>query len=133
MVIESNKDIDRYQESVALGLTAKQLLYSLVSLIMGSGIVLLLQKQIGLTLAAYVAVPVVAPIALQGFYRYNGMSFIEVMKKRIYFAFLNRAHIYVSEEGEAAVKAYQSQMIAGKNSKREMNEERGRYSGTFFR
>ena len=124
MVIEINKDIDRYQESVALGLTAKQLLYSLVSLIMGSGIVLLLQKQIGLTLAAYVAVPVVAPIALQGFYRYNGMSFIEVMKKRIYFAFLNRAHIYVSEEGEAAVKAYQSQMIAVR--KQQKRDERGK-------
>ena len=29
MVIEINKDIDRYQESVAMGLTAKQLVFSL--------------------------------------------------------------------------------------------------------
>lgn len=28
LVIEINKDIDRYQESVAMGLTAKQLIYS---------------------------------------------------------------------------------------------------------
>ena len=27
MVIEINKDIDRYQESVAMGLTAKQLVF----------------------------------------------------------------------------------------------------------
>ena len=76
MIIEINKDIDRYQESVALGLTVKQLLYAALSLIAGAGIVLLLQKQIGLTLAAYVAVTVVAPLALQGFYQYNGMSFM---------------------------------------------------------
>ena len=29
MVIEINKDIDRYQESVAMGLTAKQLVFLL--------------------------------------------------------------------------------------------------------
>ena len=105
MIIEINKDIDRYQESVALGLTVKQLLYAALSLIAGAGIVLLLQKQIGLTLAAYVAVPVVAPLALQGFYQYNGMSFMEVMKRKLYFAFLKRPLVYVSEEREAVVRA----------------------------
>ena len=111
MIIEINKDIDRYQESVALGLTVKQLIYAALSLIAGAGIVLLLQKQIGLTLAAYVAVPVVAPLALQGFYQYNGMSFMEVMKRKLYFAFLNRPLVYVSEEGEAAVRAYRAEGI----------------------
>lgn len=42
MVIEINKDIDRYQESVAMGLTAKQLVFSIASVIVGGGIVLLL-------------------------------------------------------------------------------------------
>lgn len=105
MIIEINKDIDRYQESVVMGLTLKQLIYAALSLIAGAGIVLLLQKQIGLTLAAYVAVPVVAPLALQGFYQYNGMSFMEVMKRKLYFAFLNRPLVYVSEEREAVVRA----------------------------
>ena len=31
MVIEVNKDIDRYQESVAMGLTARQLIFSIAS------------------------------------------------------------------------------------------------------
>ena len=112
MVIEINKDIDRYQESVAMGLTVKQLIYATVSLIAGAGIVLLLQEQIGLTLAAYVAVPVVAPLALQGFYQYNGMSFMEVMKRKLFFAFLNRPLVYVSEEGEAAMRAYRAEGVA---------------------
>ena len=112
MIIEINKDIDRYQESVVMGLTLKQLLYAALSLIAGAGIVLLLQKQIGLTLAAYVAVPVVAPLALQGFYQYNGMSFMEVMKRKLFFAFLNRPLVYVSEEGEAAMRVYRAEGVA---------------------
>ena len=112
MIIEINKDIDRYQESVVMGLTLKQLIYAALSLIAGAGIVLLLQKQIGLTLAAYVAVPVVAPLALQGFYQYNGMSFMEVMKRKLFFAFLNRPLVYVSEEGEAAMRAYRAEGVA---------------------
>ena len=119
MIIEINKDIDRYQESVVMGLTLKQLIYAALSLIAGAGIVLLLQKQIGLTLAAYVAVPVVAPLALQGFYQYNGMSFMEVMKRKLYFAFLNRPLVYVSEEGEAAVKTYRAEAAA-----RDMQQKR---------
>ena len=41
MVIEINKDIDRYQESVAMGLTAKQLVFSIASVIVGGGIAIM--------------------------------------------------------------------------------------------
>ena len=81
MVIEVNKDIDRYQESVAMGLTARQLIFSIASVVVGGGIVLLLYKYIGLTGSAYVAIPCVAPIALGGFYSFNGMNFYEYMGK----------------------------------------------------
>ena len=49
MVIEINKDIDRYQESVAMGLTAKQLIFSIASVVIGGGLVYLLYPFIGLT------------------------------------------------------------------------------------
>lgn len=106
LVIEINKDIDRYQESVALGLSAKQLVFSAISLIGGAGIVLLLYRYIGLTGSAYVAIPVVAPIALGGFYSYNGMSFYDVMRRKMYMMLGNKALTYVSTEGEAAIRAY---------------------------
>ena len=35
MVIEINKDIERYKESVMMGLTAKQLIFSLLSVLVG--------------------------------------------------------------------------------------------------
>lgn len=118
MVIEINKDIDRYQETVALGLTARQLLFSAASVVVGGGLVLLLYKYIGLTGAAYVAIPCVAPIALGGFYSYNGMNFYEYMGKKLQFMFHNKALTYVSTESEQTIKAYEAeQSNTGKKKK----------------
>lgn len=110
MVIEINKDIDRYQESVAMGLTAKQLVFSVASVICGGGIVLLLYRYIGLTGSAYVAIPVVAPIALGGFYSYNGMSFYDVMRRKFQMMFCNRGLPYISTEGEPMIKEYEMEL-----------------------
>ena len=107
MVIEINKDIDRYQESVAMGLSAKQLIFSVASVIVGGGMVLLLYPYIGLTGAAYVAIPCVAPIALGGFYSYNGMNFYEYMSRKVHFMIGNKALPYSSTEGEAVIKELQ--------------------------
>lgn len=123
MVIEINKDIDRYQESVAMGLTAKQLIFSIASVVVGGGIVLLLYKYIGLTGSAYVAIPCVAPIALGGFYSFNGMSFYEYMGKKLHFMFANKALTYVSTEGEPMIKAFeleQTEQVKKKGKKAEM-------------
>ena len=124
MVIEINKDIDRYQESVAMGLTAKQLLFSAASVVVGGGMVLLLYKYIGLTGAAYVAIPCVAPIALGGFYSFNGMSFYEYMGKKLHFIFHNKALPYVSTEGDLAIKSYEQSMNnTGKKKKSQKGTE----------
>ncbi len=118
MVIEINKDIDRYQESVAMGLTAKQLIFSAASVLVGGGIVLLLYKYIGLTGAAYVAIPCVAPIALGGFYSFNGMDFYEYMGRKLKFMFGNKALTYVSTEGDLAIRQFAfEQNTTGKKKK----------------
>ena len=39
MVIEINKDIDRYKESVVMGLTAKQLIFSVASVAAGLSLI----------------------------------------------------------------------------------------------
>lgn len=113
MVIEINKNIDNYKESVVLGLSARQLVYSVLSVVVGGGIVLLLYQHVGLTVSTYIAIPVVAPIAMTGFYSYHGMTFVEMMKLKLHFAFANRALTYVSTEGkgnQAARKAQQEEM-----------------------
>lgn len=96
MIIEINKDIEKYQESVAMGLSAKQLVYSILALGSGCGIVFLLYEKIGLTFSCYVAVPIVAPIALCGFYSYNGMGFREVFTRYLKSIFRNKALVFQS-------------------------------------
>lgn len=125
MVIEINKDIDRYKESVVMGLTAKQLIYSVASVVVGGGIVLLLYRYVGLTASVYVAIPVVAPIALGGFYSFNGMSFYEVMGRKIRMMFANRPLTYASTEGEAGLKeCQQAEMTKSVTKKRKKGKEK---------
>ena len=115
MVIEINKDIDRYKESVAMGLTAKQLIFSVASVAAGGGIVLLFYPYIGLTPSVYVAIPVAAPIALGGFYSFNGMGFYEYMERKMRMLFANRPLVYVSTEGEEVIKEIRMEQAAGKS------------------
>lgn len=104
MVIQINKDIDRYKETVVMGLTARQLIFSVASVVAGAGIVLLLYPFIGLTPSVYVAIPVVAPIALGGFYSFNGMNFYEFMGRKMRMMVANHPLIYSSTEGEEIIR-----------------------------
>ena len=135
MVIDINKNIDNYKETVVLGLTAKQLVYSILSVAVGGGIVLLLYQKVGLTVSAYIAIPAVTPIALSGFYSYNGMGFIEMMKLKMHFAFGNRALAYVSTEGEDVIRNIrQQEMMADKKAqKKQSGRQKGAENGVDFR
>ena len=118
MVIEINKDLDHYKESVALGLTARQLAFSFAAVAAGGGLILALYPLIGLTVGVYVAIPVVAPIALGGFYSFNGMGFYEVLRRKFRMGFQNRPLVYVSTEGEGAVLEYRKEAAAERKEKR---------------
>lgn len=104
MVIEINKDIERYKETLVMGLTTKQFVFSMAAIIAGGGIVLGLYPLVGLTVSVYVAAPVIVPIALGGFYSYNGMEFYEVMRRKVQMAFKNRPLLYLSTEGAARIR-----------------------------
>ena len=114
MVIEINKDIDRYKETIVMGLTARQLIFSVASVVVGSGIVLLLYSFIGLTPSVYVAIPAVAPIALGGFYSFNGMNFYEFMGRKIRMLFMNRPLVYASTEWEETIRQVRMEEEVGK-------------------
>ncbi len=120
MIIEINKDIERYKETVVMGLTARQLVFSALSVLIGGGIVLLLYPLIGLTASVYVAIPAVAPVALGGFYFFNGMNFYEYMGRKLKMLFANAPLVYLSSEGEDVIKELQAEEAetAGREKKR---------------
>ncbi|MBD5486371.1 MAG: PrgI family protein [Lachnospiraceae bacterium] len=127
MIIEINKDIEKYQESVAMGLTAKQLVYSILALGSGCLIVFLLYEKIGLTFSCYVAVPVVAPIALCGFYSYNGMGFREVFTRYMRSIFRNKPLVFQSSGYREMVSEIRArEKVERKAATRKVKEERKR-------
>ena len=121
------KDIEKYQESVAMGLSAKQLAYSILALGSGCIIVFLLYEKIGLTFSCYVAVPIVAPIALCGFYSYNGMGFREVFTRYMRSIFRNKALVFQSGGYREMVSEIKAKEEAEKRAAaRKAKEERKR-------
>ncbi len=127
MIIEINKDIEKYQESVAMGLSAKQLAFSILALGSGCVIVFVLYEKIGLTFSCYVAVPIVAPIALCGFYSYNGMGFREVFIRYMRSIFRNKALVFQSSGYRETVLEIKEREEAEKRAAvRKAKEERKR-------
>ena len=134
MIIEINKEIEKYQESVAMGLTAKQLVYSILALGSGCLIVFLLYEKIGLTFSCYVAVPVVAPIALCGFYSYNGMGFREVFTRYMRSIFRNKTLVFKSSGYREMVSEIRAREESEKRAAaKKAKEERKRMQREKFR
>ena len=79
----------------------------------------MLYPYVGLTIAVYISIPVVAPIALGGFYTYQGMSFYEVMRRRMHFMFRNKPLTYVSTESVAEIEKWEAeQKLKEKNTRK---------------
>lgn len=110
-----------------MGLSAKQLVYSILALGSGCGIVFLLYEKIGLTFSCYVAVPIVAPIALCGFYSYNGMGFREVFTRYMKSIFRNKTLVFQSSGYREMVSEIRAKEEAEKRAAvRRVKEERRR-------
>ena len=99
-----------------MGLSAKQLAYSILALGSGCVIVFFLYEKIGLTFSCYVAVPIVAPIALCGFYSYNGMGFREVFTRYMRSIFRNKALVFQSSGYREMVSEIKTKEEAGKRA-----------------
>lgn len=110
-----------------MGLTAKQLVYSILALGSGCLIVFLLYEKIGLTFSCYVAVPIVAPVALCGFYSYNGMGFREVFMRYMRSIFRNKTLVFKSSGYREMVSEIKAREEAEKRATvRKAKEERKR-------
>lgn len=110
MDIELSEDLQHYRESLVLGLTAKQFLFSVLALGVGTAIVLLLYNRIGVTLSCYVATPFVVPLALTGFYNYHGLTFWQFAGRLLHFSFFNRPLMYGSTESIEELKELYMEM-----------------------
>ncbi len=86
MQIQINKDFQEYKEDSWRGFSLKELLSLIAATGSSAAVVFVLYQIAGvpMTLAVYLAVPAAMPSLLTGFYRYQGMSFLKLIRERLW-------------------------------------------------
>lgn len=84
MQIPVNKNLDEYKDDFYKGLTLRQTVLSILTVIAGTGVFLLLHSVCGIsqTLSLYLAFPAALPFAASGFLKIHGMSLQEYFKRK---------------------------------------------------
>ena len=112
MLIPVNQNIDEYKDDFYKGLTLRQSVISLVTVAVGVLVYLALTGLFHLpqTLALYMTLPVVFPIAAYGFLKIHGMNIAEYLRKssavkeRSSYSFIPQMLLYGTEEDNQTVK-----------------------------
>ena len=69
-----NKEIRNYSESIFFGLSMRQFVFSLLSVLVAVGLYFLLCPYFGLETLSWMVILAAAPFAVMGFVSYHGMS-----------------------------------------------------------
>ena len=88
MEIRINKEIKDYHESLFFGLSTRQFICSVAAVGAAVGIYFGLKNYIDKEMVSWLCIVCAAPIAVAGFFNYNGMNFEEFVKAFIYSEFL---------------------------------------------
>lgn len=87
MEVKIPKEVRQHKESIFFGLSARQFVCSVCAVAIATIAYLLLSKQLGKDNAGWICILIAAPIAVAGFFSYNGMTFEqflwEVIKTQI--------------------------------------------------
>lgn len=81
--VNINQDVEKYQETIAFGLNAKQTIAALLALAAGVGITCLLYFGAGLPVevSIYVSLPICVPIMLPALGKQYGLTLMERVKQ----------------------------------------------------
>lgn len=74
MRVRMNKDIREYSESVFLGLSVRQLLFSALAAGAAVTVYFTLRGRLGTEAVSWICILAAAPFAFLGFFKYHGMS-----------------------------------------------------------
>lgn len=75
MEIKIPKEVRLHKETLFLGLTARQLLCSILAVGVAVGMYFLMKNVLGGEPASWVCILSAAPLAVAGFFHYNGLTF----------------------------------------------------------
>ena len=74
MEVKINREIREYTESMFLGLSLRQFIFSFLAVAVSVGAYFLLRPHLGTETVSWVSIIGAAPFAAMGFIKYNGMT-----------------------------------------------------------
>ena len=75
MEIKINKEVRQHNETLFFGLSARQFFCSILAVGMAVGVYFLLKNILGQETASWMCIVAAAPLAVAGFFQYNGLTF----------------------------------------------------------
>lgn len=98
MEVKINKEIQSYQESIFFGLSLRQFSCSLVAVGAAVGIYFGLKPIVGDEAVSWLCIVCAAPVAVTGFFSYNGLNFEEFVWAWLKSEFLlSGKRVFISE------------------------------------
>lgn len=130
MKIRIHKNLDKYKGNVFLGMTAKQVIHSIICIAICVIGVLILRPIVGINLATWITLPFAMPVAVNGFYDYNGMSFTEAMVIKFKLMFQSKLH-YNSTENEKLIDDFLEEVKTQETTKQKKHKRKERNKRIF--
>lgn len=93
MQVKINAEIREYNESIFLGLTMRQFIFSTLACAIGGGSFVILNKTLGMEIASWICILIALPFAALGFITFQGMQLEQIVYEFIYSIFLKRTQL----------------------------------------
>ena len=77
MEIKIPKEVRQHSESIFFGLSVRQLICSALAVAVAASIYFALRNVLGRETASWACIVAAAPVAVAGFFRYNGLTFAQ--------------------------------------------------------
>lgn len=123
MEIKINKEIRHYQESVIMGLTARQLICSILAILIAVGLYFLLKDAVGREAISWICIFAAIPFGAAGFFKYNGMTVERFLQALAHTFFNSGVRVYKSENYYlSALQQIERRKKHGKNAKEQPNQ-----------
>ena len=90
-----NEDVAGYKNEFWKGLSFRECIFGALAILIGCGVILILTLKFNmiLNLAVTLAMPIILVIGLCGFYEKNGMTFFQIIRKRISLWTVSYTHL----------------------------------------
>ena len=112
MEIKINKEVRHHKETLFFGLSARQFLCSILAVGTAVGVYFLLKNVLGQETASWLCIVAAAPIAVTGFFQYNGLTF-----EQFAWAFIKSQFLCAGPRPFQSENIYQK-MLEGKGKKK---------------